>query len=578
VTPPQLCIEAAKELDDAAIAVTFDLLEMPDSQPPATAPQDRLSIAAQKIMLPLRHNGLGITSAVRIGPIAWWTSLAATSAVDNDLEMHREGLLRFTAEAHALVLERVPNPNARPPPMLLADAKAAQDDELTDDDGVRPDPSPPFPDDPSELVKGPLYLDFFKQNPLVKFQRHLSHLAHKQAHKLLIRELLEAKTTKQDDKHHEAGTFRAKLLAAIYAPLGQRFHRLTAIDCVIFGRFCLRLPPLPHLGNLQPHDNFDYQVEICLDGHAKGDKSVLDLYLNHARGGCPTANGARNYLHTQLMRVYRFAAKQAGVLPVLEPPTSTLLLGELDPHQCRKLFPKTANAKSTAQTERLLEDQKTAEGLVGQARTDAIDDINRRIDQVPDRDTNQLNKGLRIDIAFENEFNLLDRPRWMDITANHTTCPSHDTKTERACNDETLRLILEGKSRKSIVKFVMSHALRESARKKTVKYNPLIALAHKQLLEGRRQAAPLFVAGACSTFGEPGEDLIKLREWLTKCHKLMVAREAETMPRSDGRKASELSAEFRQNIRHAHLIATARGIARSGLSVGRLKSGCKKFF
>lgn len=208
---------------------------------------------------------------------------------------------------------------------------------------------------------------------------------------------------------------------------------------------------------------------------------------------------------------------------------------------------------------------------------DAIAEIKARTNHLPDRDKNELNKGLRIDIAFENAQNPMERPRWLDITANHTTCPSHDTKSERAVTDETLELVLAGKSRKSIVKSVTSHALTESARKKTVKYGPLLALAHKQHLEGRRLAAPLFVAGACSTFGEPGADLIQLREWITRVHSQAIAREAETTPRSDGRKANELSAEFRQNLRHAHLIATARGIARSGLSAGRLKSGCKKF-
>ena len=82
------------------------LLTLPGGDEPkySTTRRDR---AIKKLQLPIRHNGLGVTSASQRHPLAYFSSLASCVATDPDLANYAHGLRRFAADTHARVLQVV---------------------------------------------------------------------------------------------------------------------------------------------------------------------------------------------------------------------------------------------------------------------------------------------------------------------------------------------------------------------------------------------------------------------------------------------------------------------------------------
>lgn len=87
----------------------------------------------------------------------------------------------------------------------------------------------------------------------------------------------------------------------------------------------------------------------------------------------------------------------------------------------------------------------------------------------------------------------------------------------------------------------------------------MLAIAAKQLLDGKRQEAPIFLAVAATTHGELGPESIKAMETITKAFRERVERVGD---RADGKKPAELVKSFRSRFRLALLCAIADGHAR----------------
>ena len=82
----------------------------------------------------------------------------------------------------------------------------------------------------------------------------------------------------------------------------------------------------------------------------------------------------------------------------------------------------------------------------------------------------------------------------------------------------------------------------QSALKHTM-YAPLVAIAAKQKLDGKRAVTPRFFAAVCSMLGEYGQDTFKLSELITAGFKEKMVRMGD---RCDGHKPAWLSACFSQ--------------------------------
>ena len=82
-------------------------------------------------------------------------------------------------------------------------------------------------------------------------------------------------------------------------------------------------------------------------------------------------------------------------------------------------------------------------------------------------------------------------------------------------------------------------AVQSATKRKHTLYAPLMTLASKQAVDGRRKKAPRFFAAACSTLGEWGQDVFALPEWLVHAYALKLEEEGD---QDDGSSIAKLTA------------------------------------
>ena len=121
--------------------------------------------------------------------------------------------------------------------------------------------------------------------------------------------------------------------------------------------------------------------------------------------------------------------------------------------------------------------------------------------------------------------------------------------------------------------YVEGKALQDQTQSKHNQYAPLVTIAKKQAIDGKRLSEPRFVAAAMSTAGEMGLETIQLQEWLTASYARMLGTQPK---RDDGIGTKKLTAVFRNKLRNRLAIAVARGQARMCLSAGLPASSCRK--
>jgi hypothetical protein len=106
VTPPHITLRLLEEYDDHVFDCALDLITPPGNPPALTCSATRMQRAREKLQLPIRHGGAGLTRAAMVGPIAFFASVASSHTSDPDLGKHKSGLARFCDLTHALVSER----------------------------------------------------------------------------------------------------------------------------------------------------------------------------------------------------------------------------------------------------------------------------------------------------------------------------------------------------------------------------------------------------------------------------------------------------------------------------------------
>jgi hypothetical protein len=132
----------------------------------------------------------------------------------------------------------------------------------------------------------------------------------------------------------------------------------------------------------------------------------------------------------------------------------------------------------------------------------------------------------------------------------HTTCKTH-LKGEVKFTHERRAAGPEGAGQKS-------DALMEAHQGKLDRYALLAAMTQRQVLDGRRIAAPLILPVVVSTHGEFCPGTVQLQEWLVERYRARLRLEGE---RDDGEKEDDLITAFRCELRAALLVATAKGTA-----------------
>jgi hypothetical protein len=362
----------------------------------------------------------------------------------------------------------------------------------------------------------------------------------------------------------------------LHAPLSVKQNRMPRDVFIAWTRFYLRLPQLPHLGNAVEVKGVDYDMESCLGHHAKDQFAYLDLFGNHACSNCPSAAWAQHRRHTFLKWVFYYAAVDAGLQVEMEPSTVNLLNNQFTGEQLRHMFPKNPTAEQKQATTDLLklieyEFGRRREALMVPASGVALDvaEIKKGFAELYALKKSYQTKGLRIDLRIMNP--ITGDEWWVDVTSIHPTCKSRvAAEYKRALENQKAELDAKKQVRGQ---FLVGKAVEDQSALKHTMYAPLVAIAAKQKLDGKRAVVPRFFAAVCSSLGEYGQDTFKLSELITAAFKGKMFRMGD---RCDDQKPAALSAAFRNKLRTSIQFAVGKGLANMLLYSGLPSSSCGK--
>jgi hypothetical protein len=324
-----------------------------------------------------------------------------------------------------------------------------------------------------------------------------------------------------------------------------------------------------------------YDTETCMAQHrgSSGKRAQLDLHGNHHRSGCPSASAAVHYSHTLLKLVVKKRADLAGFQTSLEPHTCTLLRNQFTADQCRAMFHKQPTKATTLKTQALLTKIEQTKLAHPDERQALVKETDRDVARVFKSLRKGQQKGLRIDLEIVDQFT--GATLWIDTAGVHPTCHSK-RKAELKRTWEIVEARQSGHSHKRTGigatpaakrKYLYGKAVEKRSKAKHKLYLPLVTLAAKQKLDGKRGSTPTFIAAIFSTIGELGPDTIQLQETIIATYKDKIEAQGD---RPDGYSPQQLTAIFRNDTRIAFQIAVAKGVARMLREAGLPRSSCSK--
>lgn len=268
--------------------------------------------------------------------------------------------------------------------------------------------------------------------------------------------------------------------------------------------------------------------------------------------------------HTGQKRVVYFHGRLAGVQSDMEPSTKAVLLSQYSAKQCRAIAPKQPTSAQKLAATNLAEHLRAKDPM----RTETKDD--ERITQAKFRHLASLRKpyqqfvGQRVDVWLRDY--RTGEEALVDTTATHPNCESlRNQEFKRVVENVKAGMAPASKSDSKQKKRFEGLAVQNATKRKHTLYAPLMTLAAKQAVDGRRQKAPKFFAAACSTLGEWGQDMFALQEWLVHAYALKLEEEGD---QDDGSTIAKLTAAFRNSFRNCMYVAVASGVARQLLESG----------
>jgi hypothetical protein len=395
VTPPQISLPALKKYDAHVLQCAMGLLTPAGSAEALECSDTRMQRAMDKMQLPLRYGGCGLTRAARIGPIAYYASVASSHPTDPDLTRHKAGLTRFCEKTHALVLDRI-GPKSKESLNIETIFPRSQ---------------------PYAHIDDSFYVEIYETKTTLKLQKVLSMCAHAVAAREL--KVSCSKVTNDVCKSDIIATHTRSLsVCLLRAPLSDPANRMTALEFVTWIRFFLSIPQLARLGNARYSDQLGYHAEECLHTHFSGPRRLLDIHANHANSGCPSAAAGLHTRHSLFKWAVFYLAKEAGCSVVMEPQTANLLLKQFSAVQCRALFPAKPSKLVQKEVRQLQENLKAIETMApGHERTVKLNVLNGQCRMLYER---HKTKGLRVDVQITDPHS--GEERWVDTTCIHPTC------------------------------------------------------------------------------------------------------------------------------------------------------------
>ena len=521
VVPPSLAAQHFARFDALVADFLLELLTLPGRARSPACADARMSVFRQRLRLPTFFNGAGLIGVDRIAPAAFIASVAAAAEADTILTNHIAGLERFALPAlHLLQARLAPLGPAKVDALLHLPLEVPVDlfnhsryVEQTDDESA----------------------EHKKQAP--KLQWKWSREVHAAAALTLLP--LEQALGDCDLVHAEARARPVPLLLDL--PLSHPFFRFSPADFISWFRFQFRIPQLARLGNANAEG-----VEQCLAGCKRRD---VDMHGNHAHTGkCKACLRGRGLRHAYMKNVVSHYGAKAGCLVswVKEASTSELLLGEYTPQQCSTMFPLRASAEHAELSAQLKLDMRAVAKLPPDQRDAKMPELHDRLLEI--MGSVEDGHGLRLDGSIRHPAS--GDEVLYDVSATHSTAHTHLTAEVKLTRERRLA----GKDGVGM----RSAALMDAYHGKLDRYSLLAAMMERQVLDGRRAAAPLILPVVATTHGEFCPGTLHLQEWLVDKYRQRLQLEGE---RDDGQTEEQLTAAFRRALRSSLLVALAKGLA-----------------
>ena len=220
VTPPLLSHTLFSDLDTKIVECALGLLVPALDRTEPVYSEDRRQRAIQRLQLPIRHRCAGVTSIAQRQPIAYFASVASSLAIDEALGEHIDGLRRFAADAHARVIAVLGQSS---PTTTAVEGIIARDD-------------------PNILLNPRHFVDLIMNEPDLRIQRALSHVAHTVATNRLHQAMQDRAGNECGDADLIAHCSKDNRSLVFLAPLSDRYNRLSAQDFIPWARTFLQLP------------------------------------------------------------------------------------------------------------------------------------------------------------------------------------------------------------------------------------------------------------------------------------------------------------------------------------------------
>ena len=298
VTPSCLTEVHAAAFDDLFTELRTDVLSPPTLEQPLAHSSERQTVANYIAQLPRRCDGGGLTSLAAFAKSAYWASLASSINDDEPLQQVCESLADFATAAHDLLLRQ-----------------------LTDHGPLDERTAEIFPiADPLAVLRpGDFYHRLFTSNK-IRLQKSLAQLVQGSQRQQLLNHIDQNGIGwVQSEDIVELQTHGARRSHSLVLNLSIPGNRWSPAEFISYSRKFLLLPQLPHLGNAEETEGYDYPVESCLaDCHTRDReltpaKRRMGLHGGHARSNCPCCKTGTHFAHNTMKAVTQTAGVKAGL-------------------------------------------------------------------------------------------------------------------------------------------------------------------------------------------------------------------------------------------------------------------------
>jgi len=132
----------------------------------------------------------------------------------------------------------------------------------------------------------------------------------------------------------------------------------------------------------------------------------------------------------------------------------------------------------------------------------------------------------------------------VDTTCIHPTCQSRiQAEWKDTQNRITSYELYRKEGKQNLATKTVGHAVKSQTRFKHQTYSPLVTIAQKQKIDGKRTQSPIFIAAVANNLAELGHETVELQEWLTSVYARKLSDEG---PCADGITINTLNGEYRQ--------------------------------